>query len=79
MAKATIDPVTGEVVLRCSVDEAMAVEVTLATQHTSTLDVDGYTHAVWDTLDDLRRGLMLENPGSIDLDIRVFRRSELGE
>lgn len=73
MATVTIDRETGEVVIRCSVEEAMSVEATLATSSTDVPEIDQNTHAVWDGLDDLRMDLVKKHPNMISLELREFR------
>lgn len=53
MASVTLTP-EGDVVIRCSVDEALAVEVVTRAFH-SDEGVNQLIHGVWDGLDDLRQ------------------------
>lgn len=62
----------GEVVIRCSVEEAMGMECVLVASRTAP-EVEQRVHGVWDMLDDFRVRLMATNPGAIPEALRQFR------
>ncbi len=72
MSKVTIDPVTGEVVIRCSLEEAMAVEATLVSSRVPQY-IEDRIHQVWDQLDDLRLDILKQHPNDIPLPLRELR------
>jgi hypothetical protein len=72
MATVTIDRETGEVVIRCSLEEAMAVEATLVSSRVPQY-IEDRIHQVWDQLDDLRLKVLKKHPNDISLRLRELR------
>lgn len=72
MRSVTIDPSTGEVVIRCPVEEAMAIEAAMVS-FTGDAEVNQHISPVWDLLDNLRVKLMATNPSCIPEWLQRFR------
>lgn len=72
MATVTIDGSTGEIVIRCTLEEAMAVEAALVFSQVPQY-IEDRIHQVWDKLDDLRQKVLRRHPSDIPLQLRELR------